>query len=112
MRLRCAAMKVVVLGAGRMGRAIAWDLGRALGRDAVHVTDVRVDAAQSAGESMGLRWSALDLGDDAAVRAALADADVAVSAADYAFNERLTRIAIETKTHLCDLGGNNTVVAR
>src|SRR5688572_2948257 len=105
-------MKVVVLGAGRMGRAIAWDLARSLGKDAVHVVDVREDAARSAGESMGLRWSRVELADVGAVRPLLADADVAVSAADYALNEMLTRLAIETRTHLVDLGGNNTMVAK
>jgi lysine 6-dehydrogenase len=105
-------MQFVVLGAGRMGRAIAWDLARAAGKDAVRVFDARADAAKDAGESMGLHWAALELADPDAVRPVLEGADVAVSAADYSLNEMLTRLAIETKTHLCDLGGNNTVVAR
>jgi lysine 6-dehydrogenase len=105
-------MKAVVLGSGRMGRAIAWDLARSLGKESVHVVDARADAARSAGEAMGLSWSQVELGDPAAVRPVLEDADVAISAADYGLNEMLTRLAIETKTHMVDLGGNNTMVAR
>ncbi|MEK7243734.1 MAG: hypothetical protein AAB112_06180, partial [Thermodesulfobacteriota bacterium] len=40
----------------------------------------------------------------------LKDVDAAVAAVHYAFNPQFTKAAIETKTHLCDLGGNNTIV--
>jgi lysine 6-dehydrogenase len=38
------------------------------------------------------------------------EADGAISAIPYDFNLEMTRLAIQTKTHFVDLGGNNTVV--
>ena len=36
--------------------------------------------------------------------------DVVISALPYRFNFKLAKIAIQTKTHFVDLGGNNTIV--
>ncbi|MCC7538491.1 MAG: saccharopine dehydrogenase NADP-binding domain-containing protein [Deltaproteobacteria bacterium] len=105
-------MTYLVLGAGRMGSAIAWDLAMRAGKDKVRIVDAREAVARAVGESLGVAWGSADLRDDDAVRPLLRAADVAVSAADYSLNERLTRLAIEERTHLCDLGGNNTVVGR
>lgn len=108
-----------------MGRAAAWDLGRQPG-----VTEVRLidhDAAALAAaerELSALRerslWSATvtlstarhDLDDARGHVELLRGFDVALSSADYRFNEQLTRAAIEARVHLCDLGGNLFVVEK
>ncbi|MBI2893848.1 MAG: saccharopine dehydrogenase NADP-binding domain-containing protein [Deltaproteobacteria bacterium] len=105
-------MRLIVLGAGKMGRAIAADLVRAKGAGAVEVVDADPGRARALGESLGVRHAAIDLRDHEAVSRLLEGATAAVSAADYSLNEALTRIAIETRTHLCDLGGNIHVVGR
>jgi lysine 6-dehydrogenase len=53
-----------------------------------------------------------DLSDSDGQAGLLRGFDVALSSADYRFNESLTRAAIEAKVHLCDLGGNIHVVDR
>ena len=105
-------MRLVVLGAGRMGSAIAFDLARSAGKDAVEVVDADPHRARLVGEALGIRHHAADLADAATLRKLLAGATVAVSASDYALNEGLTRACIESGTHFCDLGGNIHVVAR
>jgi lysine 6-dehydrogenase len=95
-----------------MGGAIAHDLARAAGKENVEIVDGDAGRARSAGEALGIKSSSLDFRDEAAVRRLFEGATVAVSAADYSLNETLTRIAIASRTHLCDLGGNNDIVAR
>ncbi len=57
-----------------------------------------------------VRLALVDVTDAAAVAALLADCDGALAAMHYGLNLALTRIAIDTRTHLVDLGGNNDVV--
>ncbi len=118
-------MQVMVLGAGRMGRAAAWDLARQPGVERLCLVDHDATALEVArGELARLLERAApharprietrccSLDDAAQLPALLASADVALSSADYRFNEALTRAAIEAQCHLCDLGGNVHVVER
>lgn len=118
-------MRVIVLGAGRMGVAAAWDLARQPGVDLVRIVD-RDEATLRAAETelaralvehspkkkTKLEASVFDLDDTAGHVRLLQGSDVAISSADYRFNEALTKAAIEAKTHLCDLGGNLFVVEK
>lgn len=94
-----------------MGTAIAADLARVAGPDAVEVVDYSEACARALGERIGVRWHVADLADEAAARKLLDGFGVAVSASDYALNLGLTRACIATRTHFCDLGGNIHVVA-
>jgi lysine 6-dehydrogenase len=119
-------MKALVLGVGRMGRAAAWDLARQPGMDLVRLVDREVSQlaaaehelarllAPAAGAAQPARIEAeqYDLSNSQGLAQLLQGFDVALSAADYRFNEALTRAAIEAKVHLCDLGGNVSVVER
>ncbi len=105
-------MRLLVLGSGKMGRAIADDLAKVAGPGSVEVVDSDPERARALGERLGSRHHSTNLRDEAAVRTLFEGADVAVSAADYSLNELLTRAAIATGTHLCDLGGNIHVVKR
>jgi lysine 6-dehydrogenase len=119
-------MKALVLGVGRMGRAAAWDLARQPGMDLVRLVDRQVSQlaaaehelarllAPAAGSAEPARIEAeqYDLSDSQGLARLLQGFDVVLSAADYRFNEALTRAAIEAKVHLCDLGGNVSVVQR
>lgn len=104
-------MRLLVLGSGKMGKAIAWVLVRAKGASAVTVVDSDPARAAALGKALGCAHTSVNLADEKAVTHLLDGATAAVSAADYSLNELLTRVAIKTRTHLCDLGGNNTVVA-
>ena len=106
--------RYLVLGAGMMGRAAAYDLAQFDPSASVTVADVNGDAAAQASRTAGphVRPLTLDVGDDTALAAALAGMDVVISAVSYAVNERLTRAAIDAGVHMCDMGGNNDVVDR
>src|SRR5512146_1966385 len=107
----------MVLGAGRQGVAAAYDLAKF--GDATRVTLADVDAglaqrsAAQVNELLGRKGAdaiTLDVRDERAVRRALKDYDVALSAVPYFFNLGLTRAAIESGVSFCDLGGNTDIV--
>ncbi len=119
------AMRAVVLGAGRMGRAAAWDLARQPGMGAVKLVDHDEDALSNAareierqltgktgGGAARIETARGDLDDTAGLPSLMEGSDVVLSSADYRFNEALTRAAIEVGVHLCDLGGNLFVVQK
>ncbi len=109
----------VVLGAGRQGVAIAYDLARNGAAHRVTLADADEAAAATAVSRLqsllpdtdcAFVATAVNVQAAATVRALLQDCDVCVSAVPYRFNLALTRHAIETRTHFCDLGGNTEIV--
>lgn len=100
----------LVLGAGIVGRAAAWDLARR-GHD-VAVADVSGEAARSVGDELGVAWSQIDVTDPAAGDAAMAASDSVVSAVPYLYGESLATAAIRNGCHYFDFGGNPTIVQR
>ncbi|MBX3184840.1 MAG: saccharopine dehydrogenase NADP-binding domain-containing protein [Polyangiaceae bacterium] len=124
-------MKVVVLGAGRMGRAAAWDLARQPGMTHVKLVDRDPDLLTRAGKELEqllhggprsvrvarIEGQTFDLDQlmtsgPSALCPVIEGYSVVLSSADYRFNEAATLAAIEAKVHLCDLGGNLFVVER
>jgi lysine 6-dehydrogenase len=107
-------MKILVLGAGRMGHGAVYDLIH----NSPHVTAVTVAdfdpkkadeiAAQTPSSKLTARH--IDVSNYADVVTLMGDHDSAISCVNYWYNEELSRAAIETKTNFCDLGGNNYVV--
>ena len=107
-------MQFLVLGAGMMGSAVAYDLSHAASDVEVVLADVDPDAAAIAAQAIGhrVRPMQLDVRDPRALSAALRGNAVVISAVSYAVNEAVTRAAIDAGVHMCDLGGNNDVVDR
>ncbi|MCA9523244.1 MAG: saccharopine dehydrogenase NADP-binding domain-containing protein [Myxococcales bacterium] len=117
-------MRLAVLGAGRMGRAAAWDMARQEGVELVRLVDR--DLAQLEQGALELHELAkhpelpsyhtrvetrqVDLDDTTTYGALFEGIDAVLSSADYRFNRGLTKAAIEAGVHLCDLGGNLFVV--
>ena len=93
--------KITVLGGGLVGRVMARDLARE--------KDLRVTVADGAEATLaqlrseGLATLALDLADDAAVRKAIADADVVVGAAPGHMGYRILRLVIEAGKPYADI---------
>src|SRR2546423_795864 len=107
-------MKMLVLGAGRMGFGAAFDLARQEDVDVVTVADVDADRARQVASLIGspkVRPVHLDvaLGQEGVARAMGGHA-AAISCVNYWYNEMLARAAIDAGTNFCDLGGNNAVV--
>jgi lysine 6-dehydrogenase len=106
-----------ILGAGRQGKAAAYDLlvnGEAeevvLGdlveqnaTDAAH----RVNRLARSDRAKGVE---VDAADAAGLVAVLQPLDAVVSSASWRLNLGVSRAAIEAGTHMCDLGGNTDVV--
>lgn len=107
-------MKILVLGAGRMGYGAAFDLvHNSPGVTEVTVADFDLETAQSVAAKVGTeRISAhqIDAADYQAVVELMRGHAAAISCVNYWYNESLSKAAIETGTNFCDLGGNNYVV--
>lgn len=106
-------MHMLVLGAGLQGSACAFDLLQNPAVTEVRLADIRIDhlpdfLAPYSGSR--LIPTHLDVRDHEAVRALMRQTDAAMSAIPYYFNLDLARIAAETGTHFCDLGGNTEIV--
>lgn len=108
-------MKIVVLGSGMMGRAIAYDLSKYSNFESVTVTDrdrKTLESTENNLENQEINYDLLDVEKKEDVKKYFRDYDVAISAVPYKFNYILAKIAIETNTHFLDLGGNNNIVEK
>jgi lysine 6-dehydrogenase len=107
-------MKILVLGAGRMGYGAAFDLvHNSPGVEQVTVADFDLKKAEETAERVGTsRIDAhhIDAANHSDVARLMAGYDSAISCVNYWYNESLSRVALETRTNFCDLGGNNYVV--
>ncbi len=107
-------MRMLVLGAGRMGLGAAHDL--ASQRDVTEVTVADLDAAKArdVAQRGGAKVRAvhLDVNDHEALVGLMRGHAAAISCVNYWLNEKLARAAIEAGANFCDLGGNNDVVAQ
>jgi lysine 6-dehydrogenase len=103
-------MRFLVLGGGLQGSACAFDL---LGQDDVEsviIADLRPERPRAvSADEHRLELLEVDFADEAQVRRAMEGRDVVLSAAPYAFNYDLARLAIESGCD-SDLGGNTEIV--
>lgn len=107
------SMKFLVIGAGMQARAVAYDLVRQNDVEEVRIADIEPNRLQNlkrALRSKKVKTVVADAGDWGRMTALMKPCDVAVSCVPYFFNLGLARAAVTTRTHFCDLGGNNDVV--
>jgi lysine 6-dehydrogenase len=107
-------MKILVLGAGRMGHGAVYDLiHNSPEVEAVTVVDFHLKNAEEVARKVGtdkVTAKEIDASNyEDAVRL-MREHDSAISCVNYWYNLELSKAAIETKTNFCDLGGNNYVV--
>lgn len=116
-------MKLLVIGAGMMGTAAAYDM--ASNGASVTVADADLRRAKRCvrqieemlgparnGNQAKLRARELDASNEKAVYKLMRQHEAALSAVPYFYNLGLARAAIRAKCHFADLGGNNTVVRK
>ena len=94
-------IRILVLGGGLVGRVMARELARA--KDLRVTVADRDEVALARRRAEGLGTMALDLADDAAVRKAVADADVVVGAAPGHMGYHLLRLVIEAGKPCADI---------
>jgi lysine 6-dehydrogenase len=111
--------RYVVLGAGRQGLALAYDLARNCEADRVVLADIDPDLTRQAlarlekllpGTSCSFVGVICDASKPAEVAMTVHGANVVVSAVPYRYNVALTDGAIAAGASFCDLGGNTLVV--
>jgi lysine 6-dehydrogenase len=107
-------MKILVLGAGRMGHGAVYDLAHnSPDVESVTVADFDLAKAEEAAAKVGggnVLAKQIDASNYSDVVELMRDHDSAISCVNYWYNVELAKAAIETRTNFCDLGGNNYVV--
>ena len=107
-------MKVLVLGAGRMGHGAAYDLiHNSPDVGSVTVADFDLGKAEAVSNAVGsskIEPRQVDAANYADTVELMRGHDSVISCVNYWYNESLSRAAIETKANFCDLGGNNYIV--
>lgn len=111
--------KYIVLGAGRQGVAIAYDLAKFCQASSVILADYNLKLAKAGaarvnklvrpGVSKAVR---ADAGNPSGLRKLFAGADCVVSAVPYHYNYGVAKAAVEARASFCDLGGNTGVVLK
>lgn len=102
-------MKVVVLGAGLMGREVARDLNASEKVEKVYLADLDLAVVNEFIQSANLQKTEavqLNAENEEELREVIAKGDVCVNALFYAFNERVAKAAIDVGVHSVDLGGH------
>ena len=106
-------MKLLVLGAGRMGLGAVHDLAKQPDVEQVTVADAFAERAHKVASIVGtgkVTPVGIDVAKHDDVINLMRGHASAISCVNYWYNEQLARAAIEAGTNFCDLGGNNTVV--
>jgi lysine 6-dehydrogenase len=106
-------MRMLVLGAGLQGSACAYDLLQNPAVQEVRLADLHVGTlAPYLAPHSGPRLipTPLDVRDREAVAALMRGSDAVMCALPYYFNLEMTRLAVESGAHYCDLGGNTEIV--
>jgi lysine 6-dehydrogenase len=107
-------MKILVLGAGRMGHGAVYDLVyNSPGVTGVTVADFDFEKALAVANAVGadrVDVRQVNASDYNAVVELMRGHDSVISCVNYWYNVELSRAAIEVGANFCDLGGNNYVV--
>ncbi len=108
-------MKFLVLGAGKMGYAVAYDLIRSPKVEKVVLTDRSEAILKSTADRLKdpkLVPALVDVTNERELGQLMEEVDVAISCVTYEHNYELTKLALSTRTHFVDLGGNEELVRR
>ena len=107
-------MKILILGAGRMGLGAAWDLAHNSRVDQITVADVddaRLAELKAKVGTSRLTVQRANVEEREGTLALMKGHDAIISCVVYRHNVELAKLAIAAGANFCDLGGNNDVVA-
>jgi len=108
-------MEILVLGAGLMGRAIAFDLYNYSNFDEIVIADKdkkNLELTKKFLKTKEIKYLKLDIEKTKNLKKYFKNFDIIISALPYKYNFMLAKTAVETKTHFLDLGGNNDIVKK
>lgn len=103
-------MKFLVLGAGKIGHAVVFDLIRSPRVEQVVVADLNADNAHFIEETLvdqKIVSVELDVNNQQYVAELMKSADVTISCLPWQLNYELAKLALSTRSNFCDLGGNH-----
>jgi len=110
-------LRLLVIGAGMMGSAAAFDMARTPEVESVTLADSDLKRAQDAARRVNkltrgkkVTPKRLDASRESDAAKLMCGHSAALSAVPYFFNAGLAQAAIKAGCHFADLGGNNTVV--
>lgn len=110
-------MKLLVIGAGMMGSAAAYDMARSPEVEFVTLADADLARAKEAAsrvnkltKSKKVKPAKVDASKESAVVKLMRGHEAVLSAVPYFHNLGLCKAAIKAGCHFADLGGNNSVV--
>jgi lysine 6-dehydrogenase len=106
-------MKIIIIGSGLMGRAIAFDLSSFSRFNEIAIADKNEESLDSANiflKNKDINFLNIDIENKKELKNQFYNFDIAISAVPYKYNLYLSKISIQTKTHFLDLGGNNDIV--
>ncbi len=107
-------MKILVLGAGRMGHGAVYDLAHnSPDVSEITVADYYLEKAVEVAEKVAsgkVSAKQIDCSNYDEVARLMRGHDSVISCVNYWYNASLSKTAIETNANFCDLGGNNYVV--
>src|SRR5438270_2400171 len=112
-------MKFLVVGAGMMGSAAAYDMARQPDVLSVTLADADLKRAREVAARINhihgdrkVKAIMLDASNEKSTAHAMEGHDATLSAVPYFLNLGLAKAAIEARCHFADLGGNKTVVRK
>jgi lysine 6-dehydrogenase len=108
-------MKIIILGAGLMGRAILFDLINYSNFEKITIIDKNkqnLNQIKKNSKYPKINFNLMDICNKSNIIKKFKENDIVISAVPYNYNYLLTKLAIDTKTHFIDLGGNNTIVQK
>lgn len=107
-------MNVLVIGAGMMGSAVAYDLAKSELIDEIILADIDFDKAKCSASKISEKVipKRIDVNYFDDVVDLMKIVHLGVSAVSYTYNYLLTKAALESSIHFIDLGGNNDVVKK
>jgi lysine 6-dehydrogenase len=107
-------MKYTVIGAGMMGSAAAYDLATSSQNDEIILADIDLQRATNAATAIGpnVTPKRLDVNIQNDLLKTIDGSNAVISAVSYSVNCQITAAAIQAGVHVCDMGGNDDVVAK
>ncbi|MCU0607588.1 MAG: saccharopine dehydrogenase NADP-binding domain-containing protein [Candidatus Edwardsbacteria bacterium] len=109
----------IVLGAGKQGLAIAYDLGKFCDAIKIVVADYDAKLARAGAQRVNKLLKKklcvpvrADAGKESDLKRLFKGADCVVSAVPYHFNYGVAKAAVAAGANFCDLGGNTDVVKK
>lgn len=108
-------MRFLVLGAGKIGRAVVYDLCKYSPEAQVIVVDSsepKLEKITKSFQSERISVIKANVGDMVEMNYILSSADIVISCVSHSLNYSLAKAAIEAGASFCDLGGNEDVVRK